>query len=294
MASKYDAINKIKKENPGISWTEAARRAGFEGRWTSYKGKAKPKTGDPRGQARRRAKFDQPSTELAGYEAKKLKQQSTAVSAQAEMFGLEPTQIEHLADQADVQALTAGAGGDPTNLAQVRQSEARFKDKVKLAVGNEYGVTLNPAQESVKVIPKKYFDPIADPNTLPGVDIPIGSDFEIVGGSVKLRAARKAAGLLPFAGAIAGGIVAGGQAIAGETEAAKVTAFETIVGEVPAVGDIFTADPVAVGTGGQERTQMELERARQRAASPTAVDRFFKDPIKSTLQTVGGVVKMIF
>ena len=186
MASKYDPINQIKRENPDLTWTEAARKAGFEGEFTSYKGKAKPRTGDARGQARRRAKFDQPSTELARYGAKQLKQQSTAVSAQAEMFGLEPTQIEHLADQADIQALTSGAGGDPINLQQVRQSEARFKDRVKQAVGNEFGVTLNPAEESVKVIPKEFFDPIADPNTLPGVDIPIGSKFSFKGGVVKL------------------------------------------------------------------------------------------------------------
>ena len=186
MPSKYDPINKIKAENPELTWTQAAREAGFEGEWTSYKGKAKPRTGDARGQARRRAKFDQPSTEVAGYEAKQLKQQSTAVSAQAEMFGLEPTQIEHLADQSDIQALTSGSGGDPTNLQQVRQSEARFKDRVKQVVGKEYGVTLNPAQESVKVIPKKYFDPIADPNTLPGVDIPVGSKFVFKNGAVRI------------------------------------------------------------------------------------------------------------
>ena len=204
MPSKYDPINKIKAEKPELTWTEAAREAGFEGEWTSYKGKAKPRTGDARGQARRRAKFDQPSTELAGYEAKQLKQQSTAVSAQAEMFGLEPTQIEHLADQADIQTLTSGSGGDPTNLQQVRQSEARFKDRVKQIVGNDYGVTLNPAQESVKVIPKKFFDPIADPNTLPGVDIPIGSKLDFGRGAARLLSKA------PFLG----GVVAGAATLA--------------------------------------------------------------------------------
>ncbi len=204
MPSKYDPINKIKAEKPELTWTEAAREAGFEGEFTSYKGKAKPRTGDPRGQARRRAKFDQPSTELAGYEAKQLKQQSTAVSAQAEMFGLEPTQIEHLADQADIQGLTSGAGGDPTNLQQVKQSEARFKDRVKQIVGNDYGVTLNPAQESVKVIPKKFFDPIADPNTLPGVDIPIGSKLNFERGAVRLLSKA------PFLG----GVIAGAATLA--------------------------------------------------------------------------------
>lgn len=178
MPSKYDAINKLKAENPALTWTQAANQAGFPGEWTSYKGKAKPRTGDARGQARRRAKFDQPSTEMAGYEAKRLQQESTRISAEAEMFGLEPTQIEHLADQEDVRNLTAGSGGDPTNKTIVKQTEARFKDRVKQLAPRGYSVTLNPTTDSVRVISNKFFDPIADPTTLPGVDIPIGSNIE--------------------------------------------------------------------------------------------------------------------
>jgi hypothetical protein len=178
MPSKYDAINKLKAENPALTWTQAANQAGFPGEWTSYKGKAKPRTGDARGQARRRAKFDQPSTEIAGYEAKRLQQESTRISAEAEMFGLESTQIEHLADQEDVRNLTAGSGGDPTNKAIVKQTEARFKDRVKQLAPRNYSVTLNPTTDSVRVISNKFFDPIADPTTLPGVDIPIGSNIE--------------------------------------------------------------------------------------------------------------------
>jgi hypothetical protein len=178
MPSKYDAINKLKAENPELTWTQAANRAGFSGEWTSYKGKAKPRTGDARGQARRRTAFDQPSTELAGYEAKRLQQESTRISAEAEMFGLEPTQIEHLADQEDVRNLTAGSGGDPTNKAIVTQTEARFKDRVKQLAPSGYAVTLNPTTDSVRVIENRFFDPIADPSTLPGIDIPIGSNIE--------------------------------------------------------------------------------------------------------------------
>ena len=178
MPSKYDAINKLKAKNPKLTWTEAAHQAGFEGEWTSDKGKAKPRTGDARGQARRRASFDQPSTEMAGYEAKQLQQESTRISAEAEMYGLEPTQIEHLADQEDVRHLTAGSAGDPTNKAIVTQTEARFKDRVKQLAASGYSVTLNPTTDSVRVIEQRFFDPIADPTTLPGFDIPIGSDIE--------------------------------------------------------------------------------------------------------------------
>ena len=109
MPSKYDAINKLKAENPELTWTQAANQAGFEGEWTSYKGKAKPRTGDARGQARRRTSFDQPSTELAGYEAKQLTRQVSDLNTQAEMFGVERSQLEHLADQDDARFITAGA-----------------------------------------------------------------------------------------------------------------------------------------------------------------------------------------
>jgi len=191
MPSKYDAINKLKAENPELTWTQAANQAGFPGEWTSYKGKAKPRSGDARGQAKRRTSFDQPSTEMAGYEAKRLQQESSRINTEAEMFGLEPTQIEHLADQEDSRAMTAGAPGDPTNKAIVKQSEARFKDRVKQLIPRGFAVTLNPLTNSVRVIANKFFDPIADPSTLPGLDIPFGSDIEAAVNKLKPRLINK-------------------------------------------------------------------------------------------------------
>lgn len=213
MASKYDAINKIKAENPALTWTEAARQAGFSGEWTSYKGRAKPRTGDARGQARRRAKFDQPSTELAGYESKRLQQEVARVNAEAEMFGLEPAQVEHLADQEDARAIEFGSSGDTTNKQRVTQTEARFKDAVKQKVPRGYSVTLNPATESVRVIPNAFFDPIADPSTLPGVDIKVGQDIDSVFGSyVKGGAMRFPVKAAKFALGPASAILTAGEA----------------------------------------------------------------------------------
>ena len=271
MPSKYDAINKLKAKNPELTWTQAANQAGFEGEWTSYKGKAKRRTGDVRGQTRRRTAFDQPSTEMAGYEAKQLKRQSTEVSARAEMFGLEPSQIEHLADQVDVEGLTVGAPGDPTNLMQVRQSEARYKDLVKLAVGKENAVTINPAEESLRVIPRKFFDPLADPATLPGVDIPIGTKVEEVQRlTARFKGGKALLNALPLLGLGAGIVSAGAQAQAGEMKGAAATLAETAVGEVPVVGDIFQAEPVAGGTfeavAQREAEYRYAKQLQQRAA----------------------------
>lgn len=107
--------------------------------------------------------------------------------------------------------------------------------------------------------------------------------------------ARRAAGVLPFAGAIAGTFVAGGQALAGDIEGAKVTAFETAAGEVPVVGDIFTADPTASGT--LEGAQQQALRAQQpRSAAAKILDdplnelEYAGQQILGGLKTIGGAI----
>lgn len=306
MPSKYDAINKLKAENPELTWTQAANQAGFPGEWTSYKGKAKPRSGDARGQARRRASFDQPSTEMAGYEAKRLQQESTRISAEAEMFGLEPTQIEHLADQEDVRNLTAGSGGDPTNKAIVTQTEARFKDRVKQLAPKGYAVTLNPTTDSVRVIEQRFFDPIADPTTLPGIDIPIGSDIEKGLSQIKpsrliddftpaqRRALNAAPDLgakeklvrqfrgLPVLGVAVGGGIAATQLMQGKPAAAAETLFDTAVSEIPIVGDVLepaaTADATLKGRTDPKAYAAQYKKERQKAKQEQS--NFITDTLK--------------
>ena len=118
-----------------------------------------------------RKKFDTTSTPKAHYESKQLQKKSSALSREASMYDLEGTRIEHLADQDDAKSITAGAAGDPDNKAIVKASDAEFKNEVKRRVGKNYAVTLNPAEDAIKAVPKKYFDPIADPNTLPGTNL---------------------------------------------------------------------------------------------------------------------------
>jgi|TARA_R100000482_G_scaffold80664_1_gene31751 hypothetical protein len=262
MASKYDAINKIKAENPALTWTEAARQAGFSGEWTSYKGKAKPRTGDARGQARRRAKFDQPSTELAGYESKRLQQEIARVNAEAEMFGLEPAQVEHLADQEDARAIEFGSSGDTTNKRRVTQTEARFKDAVKQRVPRGYSVTLNPAAESVRVIPDKFFDPIADPSTLPGVDIKIGQNIDSVFGSF-----------------VKGGAVR--------------FATKGLGGLIPFVGVGFDALDAKEKTERAAKTNAPLDVAQAAIANVTAATAPIPEPVSQSINFVGGTVNFV-
>ena len=142
------------------------------------KGGWKKRTGDKKGQRQRRASFDTTSTPVAAYEAKKLDQTSKRISDEASMFGLEPTQIEHILDQSDSKFITEGAAGDPSNKLTVPQSAARFKDKVKLAVDDSFAVTINPTENSIKIVPVQFFDPIVDPAELPGIDIRTQEDLD--------------------------------------------------------------------------------------------------------------------
>lgn len=264
MPSKYDSINKIKKENPNLTWTQAAHKAGFSGEWTSSKGKAKPRTGDVVGQARRRALFDQPSTELAVYEAKILKKETSKLSAEAEMLGLEPFQIEHLADQDDIQNLISGSGGDPDNLLKVRQSDARLKDRIKQILTNDYAVTIDPSAESYRVIPKKFFDPIADPSTLPGFNISVNEASSLIKEKGAIKFKRTAGSVIPLVG-VAAGVISAGQAFAaGDPREGTARLLETGAGEIPVIGDIVQPESVAGGTFEDvERRTAEGIRAKQ-------------------------------
>jgi len=120
-------------------------------------------------QAKKRSFFDQTSTEQAAVESKRLSDEVARINREAEMFGLEPSQIEHLADQRDIEGFS-GAGGDPSNKYIVPQSDAFAKNRIKEILKDEYAVTLNPATESIRAVPKEFFDPNANPATLPGID----------------------------------------------------------------------------------------------------------------------------
>jgi hypothetical protein len=141
------------------------------------KGGWQKRSGDRRAQKLRRRNFDTTSTSFAANEARKLQSYKQRINGEAKMFELEPTQTEHLADQDDAQAIQFGAPGDPDNKLLVKTSDARFKDSVKQTAGKEFAVVNNPAEESIKVVPKRFYDPLADLNLLPGFDIKTPADL---------------------------------------------------------------------------------------------------------------------
>jgi|5_EtaG_2_1085323.scaffolds.fasta_scaffold56355_1 hypothetical protein len=120
----------------------------------------------------KRDKFDVTSTDSAAVERSKIDTETRRLNKEAQMYGLETGQLEHLGNQKHSQQLTSGAPGDPDRVLRVPKSSARLKDNVEQTVRKyDGGVYNNPAEESIKVVEGKYYDPIADPQTLPGINI---------------------------------------------------------------------------------------------------------------------------
>lgn len=181
LKSWLQSANKL--ANQGFSKQQVIDKIGDPpGKITSNgKGGWQKRTGNLNRQRKRRRNFDKTSTDLAYSEVQKSNNSKRQINREAKMYGLETMQTEHLADQDDAKSISAGAPGDPTNKLDVKTSDARFKDSVKQKLGKKgFAVVNNAAQESVKAIPKKFFDSIADPNTLPGIDIKTPADLDNV------------------------------------------------------------------------------------------------------------------
>ena len=99
--------------------------------------------------------------------------------------------------------------------------------------------------------------------------------LQLDNGSIRVaRNLNRFGKLLPYAGLVTGGILAGSQAMAGDLEGAKGTLFETAVGEIPIAGDILSSEPAATGT------LQDAPKPEARPGEPTnAVAKFLGDPM---------------
>lgn len=199
------SANKLAKE--GYSKEQVIEKLGEPlGKITSNgKGGWKKRTGDRAGQRDRRAKFDTTSTPLAANGAKNLENKKKGINGKASMYGLEPMQTEHLYNQQSARKIEFGAAGDPDKKLLVKQSDARFKDAVERATKKTHEAVVNPAEEAIKAVPKKYFDPIADPNTLPGTNL---RNLEELAAFVRNGSGRSLLSAMPVVGLTAGGLEA--------------------------------------------------------------------------------------
>lgn len=116
----------------------------------------------------KRNKFDVTSTDTAAAERARFDAETRRINVEAEMLGLEKMQGEHKANQLNGRNITAGAPGDPDRILRVTESDAYLKNNVENAVKkHKGGVYNNPAQEAITVVDSKYYDDLADPNSIP-------------------------------------------------------------------------------------------------------------------------------
>jgi len=141
MPSKYQPILDVKTKNPNLSWTDAAREAGFkEGNFTSNgRGGVKPKTGDRAGQAQRRGRKERVYTTDAEFDnAKQIKEQArllTQSTLSQYVYGPNnPYNGEH------GRALSAGGTNGDLNTV----SDPSFKNQKDTIEGKIYSTYGNP------------------------------------------------------------------------------------------------------------------------------------------------------
>ena len=200
--SKEDALNKAnayKQKNGSLKGNSFYRLPDGEKIRVRPKDNGRLGVEDPgtkdKGDAKRKS-FEQPSTDSANkqnLEDRKLRKQ---INNEASLYELERVRTEHLANQRNSANFSSGAPGDPSNQIPVKESSAQFKNKLEnQAAKLGAGVTIDPANESFKVIPDKFFDPIADPGTLPGVDVPFNSSLDSLASDLKKVVVKQGKGL---------------------------------------------------------------------------------------------------
>lgn len=168
--------NKMLKEYPDMSKDEViktlkdqgfARPTGIEGRDSrSFKKKSRSSSG----RTRRKAQ-EQVSTE-ASVENTKLQRQLNAEDLGiSEYSGLEKPFFEHTYSQDISGLLKEGAPGDYVD--RLPAQDSAFKTEAerisRQKYKNRFAIVTTP--ESFRAVPREYFSELADPYTLPGIDL---------------------------------------------------------------------------------------------------------------------------
>lgn len=157
----------------------------------------------------------------------------------------------------------------------------RFKDTIESKLPPGQIADIDDVTGGVRIIPEQYHNKFQPTSQQPGFTLEIGDDIDqklkplsLDKGSVRLGGFRRATKLIPLIPAALGAAEAFSQAKAGDLKAAQATAAETVVGEIPVVGDVLTADPVASGT--LEGAKQQAVRAQQ---PKSTVAKIVDDPM---------------
>jgi ribosomal protein S12 len=182
MPTQYQPILDIKTTNPNLTWSQAAKQAGFEGKWTSNgKGGVKPRTGNRNQQNQTRAKGERTyTTEEAQNNAASLRKQArklTQTALHQYVHGNKHTIGEHNRDIA-----SGGIGDDLNSISDPYFKE--FKDNVAQKVRNKYGdkyiVDINDITGFLRVIPSSHYNQYQNRSQQPGFDVEPDMDLNKV------------------------------------------------------------------------------------------------------------------
>jgi hypothetical protein len=168
--------NKMLKEYPGMSKDEViktlkdqgfARPTGIEGRDSRS---FKKKTRSSSGRARRKAQ-EKVSTETSAKNTKLQRQLIAEDLGIAEYSGLEKPFFEHTYSQDVSGLLEEGAPGDYVE--RLPTQDSAFKTEAERIsrqnYKNRFAILTTP--EGFRAVPREYFSELADPSTLPGIDL---------------------------------------------------------------------------------------------------------------------------
>ena len=183
MPTQYQSIIDIKTSNPNFTWSQAAKQAGFEGKWTSNgKGGVKPRTGNRSQQNQTRAKGERTyTTDQARKNAAKVRSQARKQSQSTEhryVHGNKPSIAEHS------RAISAGGIGD--DLDSVSDPFFKeFKDSVERKIGTKFGgdryvVDINDVTGYLRVIPSSVYNQYQNRSQQPGFDVEPDMDINKV------------------------------------------------------------------------------------------------------------------
>ena len=170
-----DLANQRLRSNPDLSPNQISDQLTKEGHSrppniTNKGGRFGPRYRGSNQRIKRR-EHEKTSTDTARERNKTLKKQRSEDLGIAEHAGLAKPHGEHIISQDSSDAIQQGAAGDlvtniPADLAGKKtEVEQYIRDNHK----DKYSVGLG--RNGIRVIPKEYFDEIADLDSLPGIDI---------------------------------------------------------------------------------------------------------------------------
>lgn len=175
------AANKLLKADPNLTYQQAEQQLAADGhkrpsgitqKGSSTSGRRFGKKAQrTKGQDIRRAAQEQTSTESANRRQQTLAEERKEQQGIADFSGMPAPHREHLHSQDISGEIREGAPGDYVeNIpADIAAAKTALEQRIRTRYGNRYAVGIGVS--GLRVIPRKFFDELVNPDDLPGIDI---------------------------------------------------------------------------------------------------------------------------